>query len=79
MNTAASKAKGHAPELTAAKKGRGVTVVTQYGRALTFGVSRDRTEEILETIATRNHHGLSAAMQKRKAARLKIKSCAALG
>jgi hypothetical protein len=52
------------------KKRRGVTVITQHGRAVTFGVSRDRTERILETMALGKNQELMAAMQARKAERL---------
>lgn len=76
MNTAGPKTKGHAHEAAGLAKRRGVTVITEHGRALSFGVSRDRAEQIMETIATRNHQGLTAAMLKRKAARLKGNSCA---
>jgi uncharacterized Rmd1/YagE family protein len=61
----------HTPEMMPLKKRRGVTVITQYGRAVTFGVSRDRTERILETMALGKNHELMAAMQKHKAARLR--------
>jgi hypothetical protein len=50
---------------------RGVTVVTQYGRAVTFGVSRDRTEKLLKAMAQRKGHELMAAMLEQKAGRLK--------
>lgn len=53
------------------KERRGVTVVTQYGRAVTFGVSRDRTEKMLKTMAQRKGQELMAAMLEQKAARQK--------
>jgi uncharacterized Rmd1/YagE family protein len=61
------------------KKRRGVTVITQYGRAVTFGVSQTRTEHFLKTIAQRNDHELMAAMQEQKATRLKTKPAAGRG
>ncbi len=51
-------------------KRRGVTVITQYGRAVSFGVSRDRTEEMLRTMAQRKGNELMAAMLRQKEARL---------
>jgi uncharacterized Rmd1/YagE family protein len=56
------------------KKRRGVTVITQYGRAVTFGVSRDRIENFLKAMALRNDHELTAAMLEHKAARLQRKN-----
>ena len=53
------------------KKRRGVTVITKDGRALTFGISQDRTRHFLKTMAQRKDHELTAAMQEHKAARLK--------
>jgi hypothetical protein len=71
MNTATFKRDGQKPEMEPLKKRRGVTVTTQYGRALTFGISRDRTERIMETMALHKNQGLTATMLKHKAARLK--------
>jgi hypothetical protein len=59
------------PEMMPLKKRRGVTVITRYGRAVTFGVSRVRTEHFLETMALGKNHELMAAMQEHKAARLR--------
>jgi len=59
------------PEMMPLKKRRGVTVITQYGRAVTFGVSRDRTEGFLKTMALGKNHELMAAMQEHKAERLR--------
>ena len=56
------EAETQAPE----KKRRGVTFITQYGRALTFGVSQDRTKNILQAIALRKDQELTAAMQEHK-------------
>jgi hypothetical protein len=53
------------------KKRRGVTVITPYGRAVTFGVSRDRTEHFLKAMAQRKGHELNAAMQEHKTEILK--------
>jgi hypothetical protein len=58
------------PEMMPLRKRRGVTVITQYGRAVTFGVSRDRTEHFLKSMALGKNHELMAAMQAQKAARL---------
>jgi hypothetical protein len=73
MNTAFRKSQGQSPEMAPEKKRRGVTVTTEHGRALTFGVSRDRTERMLETMAQNKHHELMPAMQAHKAARLQTK------
>ena len=61
------ESEAHVPE----KKRRGVTVITQYGRAVTFGIPRDRTEDILKTMAQCKGHELMAAMQEHKAEQLK--------
>jgi hypothetical protein len=58
------------PEMAPLKKRRGVTVVTQYGRAVTFGIPRDQIERFLETMALGKNHELMAAIQARKTARL---------
>jgi uncharacterized Rmd1/YagE family protein len=58
------------PEMMPLKKRHGVTVITRYGRAVTFGVSRARTESFLKSMALGKNHELMAAMQARKAARL---------
>jgi hypothetical protein len=50
---------------------RGVTVVTEHGRALTFGVSRDRTKEFLKTMAQGKSTEVMTAMQARKVALLR--------
>jgi hypothetical protein len=73
MNTALLKRNGQTLGLAPAKKRRGVTVITEHGRALTFGVSRDRTERMLETMAQNRNHELMAVMQAHKAARLQRK------
>lgn len=39
-----------------AKKRRGVSVVTKYGRGLTFGVRRERAERLLKSLALRHNH-----------------------
>jgi uncharacterized Rmd1/YagE family protein len=62
------ESEAQAPE----KKRRGVTVITKYGRAVTFGVSEDRTRHFLKAMAQRKDHELTAAMQEHKAARLKM-------
>ncbi len=61
------------PEMAPVKKRRGVTVITQYGRAVTFGVPRDQIEHFLETMALGKNHELMAAMQEHKAGRLQRK------
>jgi len=58
------------PEMAPLEKRRGVTVVTQYGRAVTFGVSRHDTEFFLKSMALGKNHEVTAAMQEHKAARL---------
>jgi hypothetical protein len=65
-------------EMVPKKKRRGVTVITQYGRALTFGVSRDRTERMLESMALHKNHELTSVMQEHKAAQLKTGPVSAL-
>ena len=77
MNTAIHKRSGLNPETAAPKQRRGVTVTTEHGRAVTFGVSRDRTERLLETMAQNKSHELMAAMQAHKAARLQSKAVSA--
>lgn len=57
-------------EMAPLKERRGVTVITEYGRAVTFGVSRDQTEFFMKSMAQGKDHELMAAMQARKAARL---------
>jgi hypothetical protein len=59
------------PEMAPMTKRRGVTVVTQYGRALTFGVPRDQIEHFLKSMALGKNHELMAAMQAHKAERLR--------
>lgn len=60
------------PEVPApVKKRRGVTVVTPHGRALTFGVSKERTKSLLKAVAQRNEQEVTAAMQAQKAARMR--------
>ena len=59
------------PEMMPLKKRRGVTVVTPYGRAVTFGVPRGETEHFMKSVALGKNHELMAAMQKHKAARLR--------
>jgi len=59
------------------KKRCGVTVVTKYGRAVTFGVSQDRTEHFLKAIAQRKDQELTAAMQAHKAAQIEKNQAAA--
>jgi hypothetical protein len=50
------------------RKRRGVTVVTQYGRAVTFGVSRDAAEHFMKAKAQGKEHEMLAAMLAHKAA-----------
>jgi hypothetical protein len=57
-------------EMSPLTKRRGVTVVTQHGRAVTFGVSQDRTEHFMKSMALGKNHELMAAMQEHKAERL---------
>jgi len=71
MNTAVFDRDGQTPEMGPLKKRRGVTVTTQHGRAVTFGISRDRTKRMLETMALRKNQGLTSTMLRHKAARLK--------
>ncbi|MGP8199374.1 MAG: hypothetical protein ACLQU4_07720 [Limisphaerales bacterium] len=52
------------------KRRRGVTVITQYGRAVAFGVSREMTEDFMKAKAQGKDHEIMAAMQAHKAARL---------
>ena len=59
-----------APEKVVLKKRRGVEVVTQYGRALSFGVPEGRTEHFIKSIAQGKGHEVTADMQARKAERL---------
>jgi hypothetical protein len=65
-------------EMAPVKLRRGVTVITEYGRALTFGVPRDQIEHFLKTMALGKNHELMAAMQEHKAARLKLNPASAL-
>ncbi len=58
------------PEMAPMQKRRGVTVITRYGRAVTFGVPRDQTEHFLKSMALGKSHEVMAAMQAHKAARL---------
>jgi hypothetical protein len=57
------------PEDQTSVKRRGVTVVTQYGRAVSFGMSRDRTEKLLKSMAQRRGAEMLATMVARKIAR----------
>src|SRR5271155_4664411 len=59
------------------KKRRGVTVITKYGRAVTFGVSQNRTEHFLKAMAQHKYHELTAAMQEQKTERLQSSPVAA--
>jgi hypothetical protein len=52
------------------RKRRGVTVVTQYGRAVTFGVSRDDAEHFMAAKAQGKEHEMMASMLAHKAARI---------
>ena len=56
------------------KARRGVTVITPYGRGVTFGGSRARAEKLLQTMAQRKGQELMAAMLEEKAARLRQRS-----
>jgi hypothetical protein len=60
----------NAPEKVVLKERRGVAVVTQYGRALSFGVSEGRTEHFIKSIAQGKGQEVTADMQARKAERL---------
>jgi hypothetical protein len=59
-----------APISVPIKTRRGVTVITEYGRTWTCGVSQARTKELLKTMAIGRNHELMAAMQAHKASRL---------
>ena len=56
--------------MTPLQKRRGVTVVTQYGRAVTFGVPKEETEHFMKAKAQGKDHEVTAAMQEHKAAKL---------
>jgi hypothetical protein len=58
------------PMFSRLPKHRGVTVITPYGRALTFGVSKDRIERMLETVALYKNYEMTVSMQEHKAAKL---------
>jgi hypothetical protein len=73
MNTAYHQRDSQKSGMPPVTKRRGVTVTTEHGRAVTFGVSRDRTERMMENMAQRKNHDLMAAMQAHKAARLQAK------
>lgn len=64
------------PEDKTPLKRRGVTVITQHGRAVSFGMSRDRTASYLKKMAQHENHELMAAMLEHKAAGLKTRSSA---
>jgi hypothetical protein len=57
-------------EVVLMKKRRGVTVVTQHGRAVTFGVPREETEHFMKVKAQGKDHEIMAAMQAHKAAKI---------
>jgi hypothetical protein len=65
------EAKTNLPENVLLPRRRGVTVVTEHGRALTFGVSKGRSQSFLKSMAQGRSNELMAAMLERKAARLK--------
>jgi hypothetical protein len=58
-------------EMAPLKTRRGVTVITEHGRAVTFGLTSERTKQFLKTMAQGKNHEIMAAMQAHKAARLK--------
>jgi len=58
------------PEVLQMQKRRGVTVVTEYGRAVTFGVPRHETEHFMKAKAEGKDHEVVAAMQEHKAAKI---------
>ena len=55
---------------TPVKPRRGVTVVTAYGRAVTFGMPRERVERMAKAVAQKKGNELTAVMQEHKAAQL---------
>ena len=59
-------------EMTPLKTRRGVTVVTEHGRAVTFGLTSERTKQFLKTMAQGKNSEITAAMQAHKEARLKV-------
>ena len=66
MSSAAPRSKLDVPE----KKRRGVTVVTEHGRAVSYGVAKERAERLMKTMSLRKYREVMEAMQEQKATRL---------